>query len=190
MKNSVFEATKSGSFSDWLAGKRHYQTPLGDLARDAARDRHFPPAGAFYVYRGHLRWGRYPACPEAMATFRRAWRLFMAALRNKGRRLDLGENPERYPSAEARLKIIPGVRQYKPEIRYWVIDECPYCGDKHTHGAGTPGEDPRDLLSHRAQHCHVWHDGHGYVLQSAEENRGELIPGRVYTAAELLEQPR
>ncbi len=35
----------------------------------------------------------------------------------------------------------------------WVIDICPYCGKKHTHGGGPIEGDPRELLGARAAHC-------------------------------------
>jgi len=45
----------------------------------------------------------------------------------------------------------------------WIIPECPYCGESHTHGAGLkhldsghthgPGYNPREFLGHRQAAC-------------------------------------
>jgi hypothetical protein len=37
--------------------------------------------------------------------------------------------------------------------RYWVVQNCPFCGVEHSHGAGAPGEDPSDGLGSRVPHC-------------------------------------
>lgn len=36
---------------------------------------------------------------------------------------------------------------------YWVIDRCPLCAKRHTHGGGALDGNPRRLLGHRNQHC-------------------------------------
>lgn len=36
---------------------------------------------------------------------------------------------------------------------YWVIDRCPFCAGRHTHGGGPLNGNPRRLLGHRSQHC-------------------------------------
>lgn len=49
---------------------------------------------------------------------------------------------------------------------YWVIDRCPFCDGRHTHGGGPLDGDPRTLLGHRSQHCNEgphWPRS-GYVL--------------------------
>lgn len=39
-------------------------------------------------------------------------------------------------------------------IRDWrFVDRCPYCGARHSHGAGREDTDPREYLGHRAAHC-------------------------------------
>lgn len=48
-----------------------------------------------------------------------------------------------YPEAPARLVG-----------RNWIVDRCPYCLQRHSHGAGQPGTDPRTMLGHRVSHCH------------------------------------
>jgi hypothetical protein len=35
----------------------------------------------------------------------------------------------------------------------WVVDECPYCGRRHSHGGGPLGGDPRSFLFARTPHC-------------------------------------
>jgi hypothetical protein len=32
-------------------------------------------------------------------------------------------------------------------------ERCPYCGKRHIHGAGLPGDDPRDYQGPRLAHC-------------------------------------
>lgn len=49
----------------------------------------------------------------------------------------------------------------------WVLDVCPHCGKRHTHGAGRVGEDPKPYLGHRCGHCLTTPAG-GYYLQEAE----------------------
>lgn len=41
------------------------------------------------------------------------------------------------------------------KVRVWIVDKCPYCGKKHTHGAGfSEGNvDPKEYLGHRVAHC-------------------------------------
>lgn len=36
---------------------------------------------------------------------------------------------------------------------HWIINECPYCGGRHSHGAGTPPQPPREFLGHRQVKC-------------------------------------
>jgi hypothetical protein len=54
--------------------------------------------------------------------------------------------------------------QYPTGNRQWVIDLCPYCGQKHFHGAGLPGENPSDFLGDRCAHC-VSQESRIYVLE-------------------------
>jgi 5-methylcytosine-specific restriction endonuclease McrA len=67
-----------------------------------------------------------------------------------------------YPVARVRLK--------RGEVCwYWVIDRCPFCGTRHTHGGGPLDGDPRRLLGHRSQHCMegpMWPHA-GYMLVEA-----------------------
>ena len=47
----------------------------------------------------------------------------------------------------------------------WVVRDCPYCHQEHTHGGGKTDGDPRDLLGHRVSHCTTGPGvGGGYVL--------------------------
>lgn len=50
-------------------------------------------------------------------------------------------------------KVIAELKENKRSItRQWVIT-CPYCGEKHYHGAGKIGDDPTRFLGHRSAHC-------------------------------------
>jgi hypothetical protein len=51
-----------------------------------------------------------------------------------------------FPDAAVRL-----VR--RPQGYLWIIDVCPLCGQRHTHGGGALDGDPYQLLSHRNAHC-------------------------------------
>jgi len=53
----------------------------------------------------------------------------------------------------------------------WVVDRCPYCGRRHTHGGGPLDGDPRAGLGPRAPHCHA---GPEYALVEAVGDRREL----------------
>jgi hypothetical protein len=46
----------------------------------------------------------------------------------------------------------------------WVVDHCPHCGRRHTHGGGLLDGDPRAYLGSRVAHCHA---GPDYVLVEA-----------------------
>ncbi len=35
----------------------------------------------------------------------------------------------------------------------WYIESCPYCGMRHWHNAGSPGDDPRIFLGHSSTRC-------------------------------------
>ena len=35
----------------------------------------------------------------------------------------------------------------------WIVICCPYCGEKHFHGAGSSKSDPLSFLGHRLPHC-------------------------------------
>ena len=46
------------------------------------------------------------------------------------------------------------VRLLRHRFEYsWVIDHCPFCGKRHTHGGGAKKENPRDFLGWRVPHC-------------------------------------
>lgn len=50
------------------------------------------------------------------------------------------------PKTLVRLKRRRGYKQ-------WIVQKCPYCGEKHVHGAGKGKDDPMKRLSHRLAHC-------------------------------------
>jgi hypothetical protein len=60
----------------------------------------------------------------------------------------------------------------------WVVPKCALCGRRHIHGGGLFGDDPRQVLCHRAPHCRKTSDG--YLLS-------DMNPAR--TAALLAENP-
>lgn len=39
------------------------------------------------------------------------------------------------------------------DCQWWILDCCPVCGEKHIHGGGPKGADPRDYLGRRSAHC-------------------------------------
>lgn len=47
-------------------------------------------------------------------------------------------------------------------VRSLIIDCCPHCGQRHSHGGGLTSEPP--ALGHRAAHCQLEDTGLGYVL--------------------------
>lgn len=59
------------------------------------------------------------------------------------------------PQATARLR-----RQ--PDGFRWIVDTCPYCGRRHTHGGGPLDSDPRAYLTHRVAHC-LRNDGYTLI---------------------------
>lgn len=71
----IVNAPKPGSFLAWLLTKHHGDNPLGDLARDAARDRRFPNGDTTEsALRTHLL--QHGACREARETLHEAWRKY------------------------------------------------------------------------------------------------------------------
>jgi len=59
----------------------------------------------------------------------------------------------------AYVRLVESIRS-----RQWVIDHCPFCGKRHVHGAGLPGDDPRRFLGERCAHC-VSPETRTYVLK-------------------------
>ncbi len=48
-------------------------------------------------------------------------------------------------------------------VRLWIVPRCPWCGKRHTHGAGCTQDNPLDFLGHREAHC-LNGSGRDYVL--------------------------
>jgi len=65
-----------------------------------------------------------------------------------------------YPKAQARLE------QHRDGY-LWVIDCCPLCGGKHTHGGGLLFDEPTEYLGHRVAHCGKVSEVGGYILEVA-----------------------
>jgi hypothetical protein len=65
------------TFGAWLRVQRVRNDVVGDLAKDAASDRHFPRSRHLEVYVAHLR--AMSACPEALEALRQAWQEWEAS---------------------------------------------------------------------------------------------------------------
>ena len=75
---------------------------------------------------------------------------------------DIYARPERDDTrVPAYVRLVPGL---------WVIDCCPFCGEKHTHGAGGRKDDPRKFLGSRVPHCAAsgWSNCYELVEQTRE----------------------
>jgi hypothetical protein len=64
---------------------------------------------------------------------------------------------KKYPVAKAGLAR-------DRDVWLWIVNPCPLCGRKHTHGGGSLDGDPRRLLGHRVAHCTEKEEPGGYVL--------------------------
>ena len=53
------------------------------------------------------------------------------------------------------------------DCHLWIVDTCPICGGRHTHGGGTPDKDPTRLLGHRVAHCLDDKGMGGYILKES-----------------------
>jgi hypothetical protein len=47
------------------------------------------------------------------------------------------------------------------DVNRWIVDDCPFCGKRHYHGAGTP-DMKEPILGGRQSHCSP---GGQYLLQ-------------------------
>ena len=67
-----------------------------------------------------------------------------------------------FPDAPARLVRTSQVYQ-------WIVDVCPLCGQRHTHGGGALDGDPSGLLGHWQAHCdrRLIPEPGGYILVAA-----------------------
>jgi hypothetical protein len=64
------------TFAQWLAKHINRDSPLGDLAQDAARDKGWPTEGNLETYRSHLSF--HGAAFEARRTLNQAWKTYQA----------------------------------------------------------------------------------------------------------------
>ena len=67
-------------------------------------------------------------------------------------------------------RIARAVLIVRGRCRWWVIPVCPFCGKKHTHGAGHVGEDLHDTLGWRTPHCITDVEG-SYCLVDVKASR-------------------
>jgi len=80
-------------------------------------------------------------------------------------------------------KLIEEAREYPIAVavlknNQWVVQNCPYCGKKHFHGAGGPEDDPTKFLGHRSAHCDApgVNTFPGYMVEdSAKLNHGLIL---------------
>ena len=42
----------------------------------------------------------------------------------------------------------------------WVVQSCPFCGERHEHSGGGHADDPRSFLGYREPHCRDLHARH------------------------------
>lgn len=63
-------------------------------------------------------------------------------------RVSAGNNE--IPDAVAHIKVVHERRQ---DVYLLVVDCCPLCGKRHTHGGGTDPEQVHTFLGHRSAHC-------------------------------------
>lgn len=48
----------------------------------------------------------------------------------------------------------------KKQMWHWVVDECPFCGEKHKHGGEwIHKKNPLDLCGYRYAHCYSRESG-------------------------------
>lgn len=62
----------------------------------------------------------------------------------------------------------------------WIVLRCPFCGDRHHHGAGAVGEDPDLYLGGRVPHCSVTTKAPDYRLVRWN---GEPLPSKAEVRA-------
>ena len=51
-------------------------------------------------------------------------------------------------------KVWVYLKRHPEDNNSWIAPDCPFCGGKHSHGAGPSGENPLDYLDPpRRAHC-------------------------------------
>lgn len=127
----VTVTTKAGAipFTQWLARHRKRNSPLGDLAKDAATDNAWPDASDVETYRNHL-WN-FNASDGAVAALNRAWNSYQSFLKrsslpaNKKRAKRKGSD-----SAKPAKRRITFVKNVKPLNYSQRVAEKFSVGDK------------------------------------------------------------
>lgn len=66
------------TFVEWISRHQGKDTPLGDFAYDISRDKTFPAENDREAILNHLQSFSIHACPEAIDTFKRAWKAYQA----------------------------------------------------------------------------------------------------------------
>ena len=51
-------------------------------------------------------------------------------------------------------------------LNQWIVQQCPYCGGQHIHGAGRIDENPDNFLGHRAAECGKSSKGYELVKET------------------------
>lgn len=67
----------------------------------------------------------------------------------------------------------------------WQVHRCPYCGGRHDHSAGSPGDDPRRFLGGRIAHCFPDSGSGEYRLVESCWSAQQVPAVRVGLSAEL-----
>lgn len=88
------------SFTQWLAKHRRRDSPLGDLAREAAGDNCWPLTGDIETYRVHL--SLHNASWQAQDTLKQAWRTYRAFLMRIANPLPVKPRAKKAPSPKKR----------------------------------------------------------------------------------------
>jgi len=56
---------------------------------------------------------------------------------------------------------------------HWIINECPYCREQHSHGAGNADQPPREFLGHRQVMCEG--GSQNFIKSEAVKENGYII---------------
>ena len=70
---------------------------------------------------------------------------------------------------------------YRPVLHAWQIQQCPWCGARHRHGASATG-DIRDSLGTRRAHCAGAPYGREVFLTTAVHLHGRPVPAAIVAA--------
>lgn len=94
----------------------------------------------------------------------------------------MGKKGRQLPqNAYVTLRDLPGTR-----VMFWVVDACPYCGERHLHPAGNLRDsDPSERLGEAAAPCEP---GRNYVLSLPPKKQRKGKAGRKRSGSRDLEE--